>query len=342
MRPRSQPSRAATFAGGCFLVVFGLFWTTVVLGFDGVLAYNAFRQVQAGTAYATTTGQITSSEVTKKRQRRSTSYGIRIAYGYTVAGINYTGTRFRYGLDNNSGREWAAQAVREHPPGAQKTVYYHPERPDEAVLKPGLEGSDLFFALFVTPFNLIMIAIWWMAWAALRKAPDDCAIAGVPLIRQPGPLRARLPHLNGPATGFVTLGAGAFVTIFIVAFTAGPRISLLAMAVVWLVLLSLAAAAGIWVAWKQSAGAYDLLVDPLARTVSLPATEGRKARRVIRWSDIGAVENRHTLLRKGSRSYTVVLQIKDAGKPEEIVMTARDEKDAERFTQWLQEVTGRN
>jgi hypothetical protein len=63
---------------GIFLVIFTLFWSILVLGFDGFMVHNLFEQFESRD-YPSVTGTVTYSEVT-------------IQHG-SKGGTTYVGTR---------------------------------------------------------------------------------------------------------------------------------------------------------------------------------------------------------------------------------------------------------
>ena len=63
-----------------------------------------------------------------------------VKYRYTVAGKTYSGNRYRFGeIYSSDGIGY--QIVAEHPAGKRVTVYYNPDDPADALLRPGLEGA---------------------------------------------------------------------------------------------------------------------------------------------------------------------------------------------------------
>ena len=68
-------------------------------------------------------------------------------YDFEVDGRPYQGTQYRYGQWKSSD-DSAKTIVASLPVGKQVDVYYNPEDPGDAILKPGIEGGDLFLTLF--------------------------------------------------------------------------------------------------------------------------------------------------------------------------------------------------
>jgi Protein of unknown function (DUF3592) len=58
------------------------------------------------------------------------------AYAYTVDGVQYQGVRFDYAGRNSMRR--SRELLSEYQVGSRVRVYYDPQRPDRAVLEPGI------------------------------------------------------------------------------------------------------------------------------------------------------------------------------------------------------------
>src|SRR5262245_51454477 len=144
---------------GVFLTCFGLFWTAIVLVFDGFAGYSGINQLRA-LSFSTTTGVINHSEVTDQSDSDGTTHGVDISYHYEVAEHPYEGDRYRYGAGSSSDSAWARDAVATYSEGSEVKVFYNPKDPSEAVLSPGLDSSNYMWLLFLTPFNMVMLGFW--------------------------------------------------------------------------------------------------------------------------------------------------------------------------------------
>lgn len=147
------PSQPATFAGGCFIAVWLLFWCTFTLCFDAFLVYGGVRQLLT-LNYASAPGQVVESEVITSHDSEGTSYRVRIKYSYALDGKEFTSENRRY-LDAGGSFGGANQLVAAFPRGKPVTVYYNQSNPADAVLSRGLELMDCFLWIFITPFNVI-------------------------------------------------------------------------------------------------------------------------------------------------------------------------------------------
>ena len=142
---------------------------TAPLVMDAFFGGIAYRQVRS-LRYETTTGVVTASAV---QEHESTdlggprhTYSAAVKYHYFVAGKAYSGDRYRY-VQGSSSDDSAWQVVGEYPVGKRVPVYYCPEDPADSLLHPGLEGFDLFVAMFLLPFNLLPIGVFALVVADL-------------------------------------------------------------------------------------------------------------------------------------------------------------------------------
>ena len=92
----------------------------------------------------------------------------RIYYRYHVGGHEYTSTLLSFDVDVGN-QEWAEQTAADFPAGARVPVYYHPGRPEVAVLKPGAAKRGSNLALLAGIFavcGLLGSAWWWLHYLA--------------------------------------------------------------------------------------------------------------------------------------------------------------------------------
>jgi hypothetical protein len=328
-------------AGGCFLLFFGIFWSAITLSFDGFLGWSAYCQIRA-LRYATTTGIVTHSTVEIGDSDGVSTYKPNIKFNYSVAGQEYSGDRYRYGQCASNDRS-ASQIVAEHPIGKQVAVYYNPSHPDDSLLQPGLEGCDLFLAMFMLPFNLVMFGIWWAvgrnAWGRLFASP-----AGGAKVWDDGfQVRVRLSQLQPLACAAIATGLLAFGATFVVGFGFGGfHPTMAVMQVVWIVILLGGAAAYVGSRRKLAQGDSDLVIDVTAQQIALPRTMGRSANLVIPIRDITQVEVEQTETKASDESlprYAPVLVFADkAGSARrEKLIAWYDQARTEEFARWLRE-----
>lgn len=80
---------------------------------------------------------------------------LKVTYSYTINGKDYTGNKFKYGGKHFLWQDTAGQFVRETlPKGTEVSVYYNPQRPEQAVIEQGI-GVDCY---------------WWFVFATIAFA----------------------------------------------------------------------------------------------------------------------------------------------------------------------------
>jgi hypothetical protein len=145
------------------ILLFAVAWSLIVVAIDCFFGLRLLEQYASKT-FLNTTGQITHSEVTQhyassgrvaQHYNKHIVYDVNIRYHYEVNGQSFEGTRFRY--IRATSLAWAQNVVATHPIGSTTQVFYNPKDPQDSLLSPGIEQSDLYPVLILTPFNLIML-----------------------------------------------------------------------------------------------------------------------------------------------------------------------------------------
>jgi hypothetical protein len=270
-------------AGGTVWLVF---WSLVTLIFDIVLLCGIGWQV-AALRYEPVVGVVTLSRV----DGASDSTRPDIHYSYTVNGVNYNGDRYRcWTVATNDGN--AERVVAAHPVGQKVTVYYNPADPSASVLRRGIEGSDLFLAIFLTPFNIVMLGGWCWAAKGYRRLRGNAPFGGLPVTWCDERLRIRLDdtRLGCPAAIALVL---SFILIFVLGFTVGFNPPMPLMLGIWAAIIGLCALTYWWdpltgparavvldnlfrslEIYRRSRGAADLIIPASSvRDVTVVATE---------------------------------------------------------------------
>ena len=107
--------------------------------------------------------RVDSRTVTKTsdgKRRTMTEYRAVIRYEYSVGGMNYTGDRLTVERTGYSGKNRGAaeNAIKAYPTGSVVFVYYDPNNPAEAVLKPRAAGPAAWVLVAAGP-GLLVAAI---------------------------------------------------------------------------------------------------------------------------------------------------------------------------------------
>lgn len=319
------------------LLIFALFWATIIGVFDVTVGRDVVNAVRSE-GFSTTTGTVISAEVTEHRGDEGPRYSADIRYRYNVLGFERTGETYRFGAYQPSGSRTAHDVVAAHRVGEPVTVYYDPDDTTLSVLKPGLDGSSLFMLLFLTPFNVVMIGLWWIVGPQFWHWWHGTMPPAAPWFRQGSATHVRLPYLPAVGAGLVTAGFCAFVSTFIVGFSTSFEPSVDLMLTTLAIVLALAIAAGIntWV--KERQGAFDVVIRD--RFVELPAMYGRTQRCTLDRAAISGVAIEKTEYEDSERSTTYDVRFERRGGGHETIVTWYDGPSAERFAGWLREKLG--
>jgi hypothetical protein len=321
---------------GVFLLAFAAFWATLTVGFDVRCARAVIRQIDARD-FPTAQGTVTASALTPvTRKGRRTEYAD-ISYRYTVDGREHTGTRIRHGTER--GDRLAREFVAGHRVGSVVKVYYDPMDPADALLLPGIYGTDLFMPLFLLPFNAVMLGLAVGAVAVLRGAFRAPRLDLIPV---PGGTRVRLPAVRPVLAAAVAAAAAAFVLVFVVGFSTGMNPSVGTMAAAWAAVIVFAGWAWAWAAGALRRGAYDLDVNDLRRTVTLPLAKKRVERQVVAFDDCERVDvyERVTTPSKGDtvkHAVRLTLRRDVDGRRDVDLAEYTDAEDARMLRNWLSE-----
>jgi len=240
------------------------FWSAITCTFLAVIGYGMLNQTRA-LWYPSAVGTVDSIQQTVSHGR-STTYGIDIAYHYTVDGQQYNSTRLRYMQPSTSGN-WTGPILRQFPAGSHPPVYYDPRDPGESVLIRGVEGMDLTMALFLTPFTLVMVMMWVSTILRLRKTKG---FLGLRVREENSITRIRPSGWMALGAGAMTLGVGSFVSIFILLIGFGFHSSLPVAETVWGLLLGTTCVVGLFKFTRIRSGAEDVVLDDASSTLTAP------------------------------------------------------------------------
>jgi hypothetical protein len=286
------------------------------LCFDGHLLWNVHRQL-AAVSYPTAPGVITRSEVIVEHGR-NTTYRADLAYAYRVDGIKHRATQYRYGTMNSNDSN-AHRIVSDHPVGKEVEVFYNPADPADAVLKTGIEGADLYLAMFLTPFNIIMLGGWCVVWLYLRPAARQAPFGGFAVRNDvDGRVHVRLSQPRLTYAAGTALGL-SFVLVFVVGLAAGFNAPLWLMAGIWGIILT-GSAVAFCIARPLGGRPRELVLDSQTATLEVYRKSRVVPDRVITASSIKAIRMDRTDRTDGDglvqRRHVPVLIYADAKRAE--------------------------
>jgi len=323
------------------ILVFAVFWSTITLLFDGLLFVPMVCQLLT-LNYASTQGTIVSSQVTTGSGEDGTVYGLKIGYTYTLNGLLYNGTRYRYGDQwKSSDNQWAYRVAAKFPVGATVPVFYNTRHNQEAVLVTGWEGADLFMLAFMTPFNAVMLFLAHAGWRRWLRRWFKLPGGGVDIITESRYIRVRMTEWSSAGSAMAAVALLAFLSIFAVGFSLGFHPSLPVMNITWAVILAGGLLAGGWHGLNIRRGKFDLVIDGQDGILELPAMAGRKTRRRIPFNQIEnllvEVVNAPKSDSKSQPKYAPAIVISGGTPATEKLAEWMDEKKAYEFVHWLRE-----
>ena len=268
---RSHTVSSTNDGRGC-LLVFGLFWTSLLLMLD-VVGFAPLRKQLASASYKPAPAVVLSSEVEIDRSGSSTSYWPKIRYQYQVDGRTFEGQRYRY--FKMSSRKLAHRVVADHPAGKATEVYYDPKDVREVVLARGVEPNDFFFVLFLIPFHLAGFGLLWAGW------PSRPSEAGFPMTRRLTTYAIKTHHIPPWISGLASLGCFSFALILVNGILLKMNLSWTVVAVELALLAALALQAAFSQAQKNANLSLALRLDLRSQTL---------AYREQRWN-LSAIDN---------------------------------------------------
>jgi hypothetical protein len=111
-------------------------------------------------SWSVTSGTITQAEVDSWMKEGKSQYDARINYSYEVEGKKYNSTKI-YSSGSYSGGNItkAKELVAEFPANKTVDVFYDPELPESAALKPGVSGNDVLMAAVPLIFMIIGLVV---------------------------------------------------------------------------------------------------------------------------------------------------------------------------------------
>jgi len=314
-----------------FTIFFVGFWSLITLIFDGMLVFNAYRQMKA-IEFPVATGTVTHSEVTVHHSDDGTTYGVDVKYKYEVAGRSYVGTQYRYGQMNSSD-DSARTIVDSLPIGEKVDVHYNPTDPADSVLITGVQSGDYFLALFLTPFNLVMVGGWYAAIAMFFPGVAR-RLAGSPRVISRGfKRRLVLEPVPRIVPAAAVLGITAFLSIFIVGFGFGFNPPMTVIKVTWGIVLGLAAAMfmrrpGFSVRGKK------LVLDDVENTLSITGNNEDSADKVLSLASVVDVD---TSPKGKAHQVQLVYSDEEMAECRETLIEVGDAEQAGELAVWIKD-----
>ncbi len=173
-----KPQQSVFTIGSTIVLVIGTIFLIVgycILAFWGK---PTLRNAKESVDWPTVPGVVTESKVGSHRGDDGTTYSADVTYKYTVDDTEISCERIWFG-DNysSSGRSQFVKIVSEYPVGNEVTVFYKPDDPFIAVLKPGpvfssYIGFGLGWGFLVIGGGLLLIPMSGFLKLGRRRSSD--------------------------------------------------------------------------------------------------------------------------------------------------------------------------
>ncbi|MEM1058304.1 MAG: DUF3592 domain-containing protein [Verrucomicrobiota bacterium] len=331
------------WTGGVAMGLFALFWSAIVMVFNGFIGYGIYKNVQAQD-FLETTGVVTHSEVDRRSDSDGTTYSADIRYDYEVKGQTYTHDKHAYGAMGSSDYDLAHGVVRRFAEGKEVTVYYNPADPQDAVLDRSFESIPWFMLLFLTPFNLVMLGLWAGCGYGVYRAlfgKEEGTVGGHQVEHRGFQTRVKIGQGSPLITGMVGIGIVSFIAIFPIAFLGltNNYYALIGAAV-------LMGAAGIfgavWQAGRNASGKGDLVIDRTAMKLIVPPTKGFGEPTELSLMELNTVGVKRVSNSKNSTQFAPTVTYLDQNEIRQEVLLCQwsDEAAAEELADWLRQELG--
>ncbi len=268
------------------LLLFALFWSGLTLVALSAALWGTGQQLLTY-RFVETQGEILQSEVVDQGK----TDGFRVSYRYSVNGTTYEGARLRYGGGNAESGDWAIKMKAQFAAGSKIPVFHEPSAPNNAVLVRGIEGVDLFALQFLTPFAVVMLALWREVARNFTRRFSRSETMMDALTAARGEILGTATHR--PLEAALTfLALAAFLGCFPIVFTVGFHPPLGLALGSWALLVVIAGCGGMLAARVKQPDWQQAKLDYTHRALVLPAlTErrGERAAAMIAFSDIQSV-----------------------------------------------------
>ena len=325
----------------------GLFFSAFAVVASGFLLYaesfwwGDFQKQAASAHYPVAEGTVLTSKTVEKNQpprsnlpRNKIVFTPYVEYRYNIGSSSFICDRFRYtlGLNRSGDDSWAQSVANKFPPGSKVHVSYNPANPSEAVLDPGLGGTDVSLLLAFVPFNCGIAALWLVVLSWARQVFFKPVAGGVCLRKQGNDFRMRLPRFRPILIALAFIGAASFIALFGAEHhgTIGYGLT------VWSIVIGLTLAVYTGLLLRIRSGAYDMIIETGTNTIILPKMFGRNTQVRLSFKEVKNVWSEHVEQRNnGLYSFTYAPTLRLHDNTDFRVANWRDRDKAESFSIWL-------
>ena len=156
------------------LGLFGLPFFAAGIGMVFWWGIPTLEKAKASTSWPTTRGVVVASDIERHvsddhDHGRSYTYHAHVTYEYTVDGTICNCNTVSFGEYGSSNRNHARQIVNRYPVGKTVDVHYDPDKPESAVLEPGVSLSSYLGLGMGSVFGVAGATLLIIAVASGRK-----------------------------------------------------------------------------------------------------------------------------------------------------------------------------
>ena len=148
----------------------GGIFALVGLGLLGGAGYAGQNRLKILNDWPTADAEVVRSEVTRKSDSDSTTYGVEIQFRYTVNGKEYTSAS-TMGYTTSSYTQMR-RAADEHPPGSHHQIRYDPQYPPDIYFNAGYNFGFFFVPLLLGGMGLIFTVVGLAVFSKARRTGE--------------------------------------------------------------------------------------------------------------------------------------------------------------------------
>jgi len=316
-----------------------LVYFTVLMVFLNYLIISSILRQYRSAKFPSTEGIILANQVEEHSDDDGTSYTLYLEYKYLVNNTVFEGqnVRFSIGFFRSSCRGLIAS--KRYPVDKKVPVYFDPDHPQISLLQTGIEGGDFFPLIVITPFDCLLLYFWsWMSGALYRLLCKPEA-GGVKIIKGLQNTRIRLAPTTGLGAAVGAVALSSVISIFVILSKFEGDAPLHAMKITGALILGVGAIFGIWQAFANYSGKYDLVIDEQAGLLELPISQGRKSRVRVPFQNVERVYLKSVVKQDsegGSRTDLMpAVEIKGEPPTTELLVHWQSELKSRDFVDWL-------
>ena len=130
----------------------------LLFGWLGVHMFRAAYEAHSAQAWPTVNGTVVKSGW-RRHAGKGCQFSLDLRYSYSVSGVAYAGTNYRFGGECG---ESVMQIAAAHPVGTDVLVHYKPEVPEQSVISAGDLSGNTKLGLALAPVMVVLsVGLIW-------------------------------------------------------------------------------------------------------------------------------------------------------------------------------------